>query len=306
MSRLYISDIKSVSLVIVNYNAGSLLADCLQAALEQAQHVIVVDNASSDSSLVELEKRFPAEHRLQIIRLDKNVGFAAGCNIGLKAATTPFILFLNPDCMLTPGAVVRLMQVMEADSRVGMVGGQLLNSDGSEQGGSRRAIPTPWRSLVRAIGLHRLAKYWPRLFFDFHLHHQPLPEKPIEVEAISGALMLVRREVIEEVGAWDEGYFLHCEDLDWCMRFRQKGWKILFVPEVQVLHYKGVCSQARPIFVAWHKHRGMVRFYQKFFRDQYPGILMWLVTVGVWVRFGAVVAFHTISHLGSLSGLRRG
>ncbi len=296
----------SISIVTVNYNAGLLLADCIDAALKQAQQVIVVDNASTDSSLHAIEKRFPAESRLNVIRLDKNVGFAAGCNIGLKAATTPFILFLNPDCILSPGAIVRLLQVMEWDNSIGMAGGRLLNSDGTEQGGSRRAIPTPWRSLVRALGLYRLANYWPHLFFDFHLHHQPLPDKPVEVEAISGALMLVRREAIEEVGAWDEGYFLHCEDLDWCMRFRQKGWKILFVPDVQVLHYKGVCSQARPFFVAWHKHRGMIRFYQKFFSDQYPGILMWLVTIGVWVRFAATVAFHSISHLGSLIGLRRG
>lgn len=294
-----------VSIVTVNYNAGSLLADCIEVALKQAQQVIVVDNASTDSSLSELGSRFPAESRLQVIRLDKNAGFAAGCNTGLKAATAPFVLFLNPDCMLAPGAVERLLQVIEQDGRVGMIGGRLLNLDGSEQGGSRRAIPTPWRSLVRATGLHRLARYWPRLFFDFHLHHQPLPEKPIEVEAISGALMLVRQEAIEQVGTWDEGYFLHCEDLDWCLRFRQKGWKILFVPDVQVLHYKGVCSQARPIFVAWHKHRGMMRFYQKFFRDQYPGILMWLVAIGVWMRFGAVMVFHALRYLANLSGLRR-
>lgn len=295
-----------VAIVTVNYNAGLSLADCIGAALKQAQQVIVVDNASSDTSLIELTERFPAEPRLQVICLDKNRGFAAGCNIGLKVATAPFVLFLNPDCMLPPGAVERLLQVMAQDNRIGMVGGRLLNSDGSEQGGSRRAIPTPWRSLVRVLGLHRLAKYWPRLFFDFHLHRQSLPEKPIEVEAISGALMLVRRKAIEETGTWDEGYFLHCEDLDWCMRFRQKGWKIVFAPDVEVLHYKGVCSQARPIFVAWHKHRGMVRFYQKFFRNQYPGILMWFVTVGIWLRFGAVVSFHTISHLGSFAGLRRG
>lgn len=295
-----------VSVVIINYNAGLLLTDCVEAAIAQSQQVIIVDNASSDSSLSELQKRYPTEPRLQIIRLNKNIGFAAGCNIGLKAATAPFVLFLNPDCVLSPDAVALLLQVMAEDDRVGMVGGRLLNPDGSEQGGSRRAIPTPWRSLVRAIGLYRLAKYSPRLFCDFHLHHQPLPEKPIEVEAISGALMLVRREAIAQVGVWDEGYFLHCEDLDWCMRFRKKGWKIVFVPQVQVLHYKGVCSQNRPIFVEWHKHRGMAHFYQKFFRNQYPGILMWLVMAGIWMRFGAVMVFYMINQLGSLAGFRRG
>jgi hypothetical protein len=85
---------------------------------------------------------------------------------------------------------------------------------------------------VRAFGLHRFSDRWPKLFYDFHLHKLPLPNAPIEVEAISGACMLVKRDSMADVGLWDEGYFLHCEDLDWCMRFRQKGWKILFVPNV--------------------------------------------------------------------------
>ena len=183
---------------------------------------------------------------------------------------------------------------MESDPHIGMVGGYLINPDGSEQGGGRRAIPTPWRALVRALGLYRLEKYWPQLFFDFHLHHQPLPQAPIEVEAISGALMLVRREAIDDVGAWDERYFLHCEDLDWCMRFKQKNWTIVFVPDAPVTHFQGTCSRSRPFFVAWHKHRGMLRFYRKFFRNQYPGILMGLVTLGVWLRFVATVMFYTV------------
>jgi len=142
--------------------------------------------------------------------------------------------------------------------------------------------------------LWQLGNIWPRLFFDFYLHKKPLPSQPIEVEAISGACMLVKREAIEDVGQWDEGYFLHCEDLDWCMRFRQKGWKIMFVPDAKVAHDKGTCSRSRPIFVEWHKHKGMMRFYRKFFRHQYPGVLMWLVAAGVWLRFSAVALYYTV------------
>ncbi|HQQ35608.1 MAG TPA: glycosyltransferase, partial [Rugosibacter sp.] len=165
--------------------------------------------------------------------------------------------------------------------------------DGTEQGGGRRAVPTPWRSFVRAFGLHRFAHRWPKLFYDFHLHKQALPERPIEVEAISGACMLVKRAAVEEVGLWDEGYFLHCEDLDWCMLFRQKGWQILFVPDARIVHALGACSRSRRVFVEWHKHKGMVRFYRKFFRHQYPGALMWLVTLGVWLRFGLAAVYLT-------------
>jgi hypothetical protein len=108
------------------------------------------------------------------------------------------------------------------------------------------------------------------------------------VEAISGAFMFVRREALEQVGPLDEGYFLHCEDLDWCMRFQQAGWQVLFVPDVEVTHYKGHSSKHQPIKILWHMHRGMVRFYRKFFRARYPLPLMWLVVAGVWVRFSGL------------------
>lgn len=295
-----------VSVIIVNYNAGSFLTACVSAIAGEVEEIVIVDNASTDASITTFAARFPAQSRIKLIQNTANLGFAAACNIGFKASTAPYILFLNPDCEPQKQSLQRMLSVLESDPGFGMVGGQLINPDGTEQGGARRDIPTPWRAFVRASGLYRLEKFWPKLFPDFHLHKKPLPDKLVEVEAISGAMMLVRREALETVDGWDEGYFLHCEDLDLCMRFRQKGWRILFVPDVQVLHYKGVCSQPRPIFVAWHKHRGMMLFYRKFFYDQYPGVLMWLIFVGVWMRFVAVVTFHLISYLGSLARLRRG
>jgi hypothetical protein len=110
------------------------------------------------------------------------------------------------------------------------------------------------------------------------------------VEAILGAFMFVRLEALEEVGLLDEGYFLHCEDLDWCERFRRAGFDVLFVPEVTVVHDKGASSRGRPVRVLWHMHRGMVRYFRKFFRDQYPRPLLWLVVAGVWLRFAVLAA----------------
>ena len=109
----------------------------------------------------------------------------------------------------------------------------------------------------------------------------------------------------EDVGPLDDGYFMHCEDLDWCMRFRQKGRQILFVPTAKVVHFLGVCSKSRPIFVEWHKHKGMMRFYRKFFRHQYPGILMWLVGLGVWLRFGLIATYYSGRHVARWLGLLR-
>lgn len=282
-----------VSVVIVNYNSGSYLTECVRSALPQAGEILIVDNASSDASVDLCMQNFPHEPKLKIIRNQINLGFAVACNIGAMQAKNDFVFFLNPDCTLESSAVSELMQVLVANGSVGMAGGLLINSDGTEQGGGRRAIPTPWRSFVRAFGLSKLAHRWPKLFFDFHLHKQPLPDHPIEVEAISGACMLVKRTAIEDVGLWDEAYFLHCEDLDWCMRFRQRNWKIMFVPAARVTHALGICGRSRPLFVEWHKHKGMIRFYRKFFRHQYPGFLMGLVMVGVWLRFGLVAAYHT-------------
>ena len=283
-----------VSVVIVNHNADHFLTECVRLALPQVGEIMVVDNASTDSSLELCAQHFPREPKLHIIRNGINLGFAAACNIGAQRVKGDHVLFLNPDCSLGISAVSDLKRVLEFEDGVGMVGGLLINPDGSEQGGGRRAVPTPWRSFVRAFGLSQFACRWPKLFFDFHLHKQPLPDYPIEVEAISGACMLVKRDAIKDVGLWDEGYFLHCEDLDWCMRFRQKGWKILFVPSARVTHVLGACSRSRPVFVEWYKHKGMMRFYRKFFRHQYPSVLMGLVTLGVWLRFGLVVGMLTI------------
>lgn len=281
----------AIDVVIVNYNAGHHLKDCLESLRDRrVSRVVVVDNASSDNSL---DGVCPPAYDFSavVIRNERNLGFATACNIGIKASSAPNILFLNPDCSVTPLALERLLQVLESADPIGMVGGMLCNQDGSEQRGGRRVFPTPRSAFMRAFGLSRL---FPRYFSDFLLHKEPLPESPVAVDAISGACMLVKRAAIDGVGLWDEGYFLHCEDLDWCMRFREKGFRIMFVPDARVFHQLGACSRTRPIFVEWHKHRGMLRYYRKFFRDRYSAVMWGMVVVGVWSRFALVAAGHGI------------
>ncbi|NWB95175.1 glycosyltransferase family 2 protein [Pseudomonas gingeri] len=280
-------------IVIVNYNAGGFLSESvLSSWAAGASRVIVVDNASRDDSLESLMPLQGGE--LCIVRNASNLGFSAACNIGARHTSAPYVLFLNPDCVLAADALSCMIQALVSYPRTGMVGGFLCNPDGTEQPGGRRVFPTPKRAFLRAFGLSRLSKFLPASFSDFLLHEQPLPREPLVVEAISGACMLVRREAIEDVGLWDEGYFLHCEDLDWCMRFRQAGWDVLYVPGARVSHQFGVCSRSRPYFVEWHKHRGMLRFYQKFFRHQYPGGLWVGIMIGVWLRFSLVVARRSV------------
>ena len=281
-----------ISTIIINYNAGKFLRNCVDSLLASPLEIeiIVVDNASTDKSLETL----PSSPHLTVIKNSLNVGFSAGCNVGLKVARADCVLFLNPDCSFSSEAITYLTSYLGAHDQVGMVGGLLVNPDGTEQGGGRRAIPTPWRTLVRALGLTRLSNRWPNLFKDFHLHKQPLPTEPIEVEAISGACMLIKRKALDDVGLWDEGYFLHCEDLDYCMRFRKNGWKIMFLPQAKIVHEHGACSKTRPIFVEWHKHKGMLRFYRKFFRQQYPHLLWGGVVFSVWFRFLVVSNYHLV------------
>lgn len=281
----------AVTVVIVNFNAGPILADCVKSALDSTVpvKVIVADNASSDDSVAGLENLLGHDPRLTIVESAENLGFAMANNKALAFAEGEYVLLLNPDCVIKPDTLARMMSAMDAHPEAGMAGCMIRNLDGSEQRGCRRSVPTPWRSFTQVTGLGRLFPDDPR-FQSFNQTNLPLPEGPVHIEAISGAFMLVRMKALGEVGPLDEGYFMHCEDLDWCMRFSQRGWKILFVPDVEIVHAHGVSSKSRPVRVEWHKSGGMIRFYKKFFRDKYPPPFMYVVFTGIWMRFVAVSA----------------
>jgi GT2 family glycosyltransferase len=279
---------KSVCVVIVNYNGGATLTECVRALLASTVSVgiFVSDNGSKDDSIAFLRASVLDAPQITIVGNGKNLGFAKANNLVLARCRNDYVLVLNPDCIVEPDTLEKMIAVMEQHPEAGMASCFIVNPDGSEQVGCRRRVPTPWRSMVRVLHLHQLIKNHPR-FKSFMMAGLPLPRAPESVEAISGAFMFVRREALEAVGLMDENYFLHCEDLDWCMRFRQAGWKILFVPHVRVVHWKGLSARANPVVIEYHKHRGMVRFYNKFFRHQYPGALMIVVVIAVWLRFVA-------------------
>jgi len=274
-----------------------MLTRCVNAVLSStiAVEVFVSDNGSTDESIAFLRKSIHDE-RLHIVCNHKNLGFATANNRIVSVTQGEYILFLNPDCVIRNDTLEAMVKQMELNPKVGVAGCMIRNLDGSEQAGCRRRVPTPWRTLVRMLYLDRLLPNHPK-FESVVMHRCPLPTMPVYKEALSGAFMLVRRTAMEDVGLLDERYFLHCEDLDWCMRFRQKEWNILFVPDVEVIHAKGVCSHVRPVRVEWHKHCGMIRFYRKFFRHQYPFLLMGLVILAVWIRFFAIASFVNIRKL---------
>jgi GT2 family glycosyltransferase len=278
-----------VSVITVNFNAGAHLLECVRSVLAAgAAEVIVVDNGSTDGSMAALRAGLGADPRVRLLDNRANLGFARANNQALPFATGDYFLFLNPDCVVPPTALARMREVMEQHPGTGMAGCLLVNPDGTEQAGCRRELPTLSTAFTRALGLSGLSPRGRGRFRDYVLRDEPLPDGPAEVEAISGAFMFVRRTALREVGPLDEAYFLHCEDLDWCMRFRQRGSPVLFVPDVRVVHDKGRCSRATPVRVLWHMHRGMVRYYRKFFRHLYPAPVLWIVTAGVAARFVAL------------------
>ncbi len=265
------------SAIIVNFNGGELLLESLAGVLNSTLpvEVILVDNASTDGSAVKAQEHHPG---VQLIRNSNNQGFAVAANQGLRAARGDYLLLLNPDCIVQPDTLEKMLGVLHSYPQAGMAGCRILNPDGSEQRGCRRNLPILGSGLRKAFGRQRGQA-------EVDLHLQPLPDQPQFVEAVSGAFMLVRRQALQDVGLLDEQYFLHCEDLDWCRRFPDSGWKILFVPQVEVIHHQGACSKATPIRVSWHKHRGMARYYRKFLAAENGALASVLVIPGIYARF---------------------
>lgn len=274
-----------VSVVIVNYNAGPLLAACVGAALgsDTRVQIVVSDNGSIDGSLETVERQWGSDPRLLILRNGANLGFARANNLAFPLAEADYVLCLNPDCLVAPDTLSRLADFMDTRPDVGLAGCLVLDPDGTEQVACRRTIPDPWQAARDLFGPARLLALLrgrrvarPR---------QAMPTDPIEVEAISGSFMFVRRQALESVGQLDEGYFLHCEDLDWFVRFARAGWCIALVPAVRVIHHKGACSSGDPLAVERYKHQGMERFFRKYQYAAYPRAFSLLVLLGIRVHF---------------------
>ena len=292
---------EGISVVMVSYWTGPVLSAAIEAVLapEQAAVVelIVVDNGNPPAVTRELARRAGEEARLTLISGHGNVGFARGCNIGARQARGRYLLLLNPDCRLSPGAIPGLLAEAESLGDNWMLGCRVLNPDGSDQRGSRRALLTPYTALVETFRLDRLA---PGLLRRYRLncHDSPLPAETSCVPAISGACMMLPAATFHAAGGMDEGYFLHVDDLDLCFRLHGAGIPVYFTPHVEAVHHAG-SSRINPVQVEWHKMRGFLRY----FRVHFHG-LRWLpllgpLGAGILFRFGIKVIqslFHRARH----------
>jgi len=273
-----------LSIVIVSWNTESYLRECLSSIFEHTEglsyEVWVVDNASSDGSVRMVEEEFP---RVRVLANPTNVGFARANNQALRQCGGRYVLLLNSDTCVQ-GDVLRVMvDFMDHRPDAGISGCKLQDVDGTFQPACRRSIPTPVVSLMRMTGLSRLFPN-SRIMARYNLTYQDATAVQ-EVDCVSGAFLLMRRETMEQIGLLDEDYFLHGEDLDWCYRAKRAGWQVYFVPYAAVTHFKGKSSERVPVRTLFHLHRSMGMFYRKHFARTTLFIVNGLVYTAIWGRF---------------------
>ncbi len=274
----------SCTVVIVSYRTGPVLLDSVGAALSQegVKQVVLVDNGNTAETRTAIDERAAEDDRLVVVRGQGNVGFAKGCNLGVRYARSAYALLLNPDCILRPGVVNRVFEVFDDAPEAAMVTVRIENLDGSEQRGGRRNLMTPWTCLVELFRLDKLMPDHPH-FQRLNLNETEPLETVTAVQCISGAFMMMPTEVYNTLGGMDEDYFLHVEDVDLCMRVGKSGQQILFVPDTAVTHVKGT-SRVSPFTVEWHKSVSATKYFRKHFRPQYPDLILRIISLAIFAR----------------------
>lgn len=293
----------TLSIIIVSYNTGEFLRKSLQSVFDQDSkdiktEVIVVDNASLDATAQIIEKEFA---KVIFIQNKENYGFSKANNIGVKKATGEYILFLNPDTIVNKESIEIIIEFMDSHKDAGVATCRINLPDGNLDDACHRGFPNPWNSFCYFFGLSKIFPH-SRLFSGYSLGFMDL-SKIHQIDACAGAFMMVRREAGQQVTWWDEDFFWYGEDLDFCYRLKQKGWKIYFIPSSSILHYKGVSGgikgHSKEISTAsmdtrkratYARFEAMKLFYKKHYIHRYPKFLTWVVfqviNLKLWIALG--------------------
>jgi GT2 family glycosyltransferase len=283
-----------LEVVIVSHGAAELLRRCLSSLREHPpsgeMRVTVVDSGSPDGTPDMVEREFP---EVRLLRRG-NIGFSAANNVVLRESGAAAVLLLNPDTEVYAGTLDAALARLRSEPRIGMVGCKLVTESGELDHACKRSFPTPLGALAHFTGVGRsggdagaLSQYRATHLGD---------DEPGEVDAVNGAFMLCRAEAVREVGLLDEGYWLYMEDLDWCHRFWDAGWKVFYEPAGVALHVKGGSSAGRRALrqeIAFH--RGMARFYRRFDAPRHNPLLNAAVYAGVGAKLAVSLARTTIS-----------
>lgn len=293
-----------LSIIIVSYNTKDFLKKCLESVVSTTKNlsyeVIIVDNASTDATVEEIQSFWRSQISLhktnfKLIENRENVGFAKANNLGLKMAKGKYILFLNPDTIICPETLEIMVKFMKNHLGVGAATCRVDLTNRKLDDACHRGFPTPWNSFCYFSGLSTIFPK-SKIFAGYSMGFMDL-SKPHEIDACAGAFMLVKREAGEQIGWWDEDYFFYGEDLDFCYRLKQKGWKIFYVPEVSILHYKGVSGgikkMSKHLTTADEETKkratkarfdAMEIFYKKHYKGKYPFLINWFTQQGIKLK----------------------
>jgi N-acetylglucosaminyl-diphospho-decaprenol L-rhamnosyltransferase len=281
-----VTESASLDVVIVSYRSRELLQECLDSLRAHPtsgqMRVIVVDNASGDGTTETVTSEYP---EVELIGSPTNLGFAAATNLGAARGEAPYVLALNPDTAITEGALDAVLAAMEAHPDVAVAGARLVRPDGSLDHASKRSFPTPLSALGHFTGVGRR----PGARGKLAAYRAPDVESG-PVDAVNGAFMLMRRSAFEQVGGFDEGYWMYMEDLDLSYTLAQAGWGTWYEPGATVMHVKGgTTGGERSVRLNWAFHRGMYRFYRKHYAPTRSWALNGIVYVGIAVKLATAV-----------------
>lgn len=282
-----------LSTIIVSYNVKELLIECLKsvnlASKDLKSEIFVVDNNSQDHTVGEVKKNFP---QINLIANKKNLGFSKANNQAIKKARGKYLLVLNPDTKVMPDALSKMKLFMDKNQRVAVSTCRVELEDGSLDRDCRRQFPNPWRSLSHFSGISKLFR-GSKIFDQYYMGYISDKEEH-EIDACAGAFMMVRKSDIEKVGLFDEDFFFYGEDLDWCWRFKEAGYKIVYTPITKIIHYKGVSSGIKlksqhltkatkesKVRALKESTRAMRLFYEKHYMNQYPFFINLPVSLGI-------------------------
>lgn len=292
-----------LSIIIVNFKTYKLTKQTIKSVIEKKHsfnyQIILVDNASNDRSIEKIELDFTKEinsRMIKIVRNKENLGFSKANNIGIHTSNGDYILTLNSDTVILDDCLDKCFNYIKQDKNMGALGCKVLLPNGRLDKPCKRGFPTPEASLFY---MSKLDKLFPRnkKFGQYNLTY--LDEDDInEVDSLVGAFMIIPRKIIDEVGMLDEDFFMYGEDIDWCYRIKEAGYKITYYPEAKIIHYKGSSAKKKRFKTIYEFHRAMYLFYNKHYKNKYNILVTLTVYFGITIKLILTIILNLFKNKG--------